>query len=530
MLTSLGVLIQPYLTKLLIDDGLIARDYRTLVTVAASIFLVGIAATLLSGINRYFYTRESGRILFRLRERVYGHLQSLSPDFYATHRSGDVLARLDGDVAALQRFAVDTLFAGVSAVLGLVGTIGFMLYLNWQLTLIVVALTPLQWSYLRFMRPRVQARTRTLRERASDVSSFLVETIPAMKTVQEVAGESRQLHRLSRLNRQYLDSLLRLNVTEFATSAVPNTLTSAGRTAVFLIGGWQVVSGDMAVGSLIAFSTYLGMAIGPIQGILGIYMSLARVRVSLERVQYLLQFEASVLDTGKLTPPPVLRNGIQLVDVDFSYPGGPPVLHGVSMTLPAGCCVGVHSPSGSGKTTLVDLLMRFYDPDRGSIRADGVDIREFMLGAWRRQIALVAQDVTLFRGSILDNVRLARPDASRDAIERAVAQARLSALLARLPDGLDTPLGERGAKLSGGERQRIAIARALLQSPQILILDEATSAIDTDTEDELIEMVNQAFSRCTRMIISHRESTLRWCDHRLEIIDGSAQLKPVPPP
>jgi len=523
--TSLLVLVQPYLTKLLIDDGLLARQFDTVLALVGLIFLAGLLATLLSGANRYFYTRLSGHILFDLRESVYRHLQTLSPAFYARNRGGDILTRLDGDVAEIQRFAVDSLFAAVSALLGLVGTLAFMLLLSWQLTLVLVALVPLHWLYLRYMRPRVQQQTRRLRERSSDVTAFLVETVPAMKFIQAVAAEPREANRLGVLNRLYLGDLLHLQLIEFATAAVPNTLTSAARALVFAIGGYWVIQGQMALGSLIAFSTYLGMAVGPVQGLLGLYMALFRVQVCLERVRYLVEAAPDVKPCGRRVPDAGMRGALALEAVSFRYPGSEQdILQQATVSLPAGCSVGIYSPSCSGKTTLVDLLLRHYEPGAGRILVDGVDIREFGLGDWRRRIALVAQDIVLFRGSVLDNIRYARPDASDEEVRQAVRRAQLDTLVARLPEGLDTPVGERGTRLSGGEKQRIAIARALLQQPLLVILDEATSAVDIEIEREVLQSVDELFGNCTRLLISHRQSALDNCGYVLAIEDGKLRL------
>jgi ATP-binding cassette subfamily B protein len=524
--TSLLVLVQPYLTKLLIDDGLVARRFDTVLLLVGLIFCVGLVATLLSGANRYFYTRLSGHILFDLRESVYRHLQTLSPAFYTRNRGGDILTRLDGDVAEIQRFAVDSLFAAVSALLGLVGTLAFMLLLSWQLSLVLLALVPLHWLYLRYMRPRVQQQTRRLRERSSDVTAFLVETVPAMKFIQAVAAESREATRLGVLNRLYLGDLLQLQLIEFATAAVPNTLTSAARALVFAIGGYWVIQGQMALGSLIAFGTYLGMAVGPVQGLLGLYMSLFRVQVCLERVRYLVEATPDVKPSGQRVPDAGMRGALELQAVSFRYPGsGEDILQQATVSLPAGCSVGIYSPSGSGKTTLVDLLLRHYEPDAGRILVDGIDIRDFALGDWRRRIALVAQDIVLFRGSVLDNIRYARPDAPEDEVRRAVHSAQLDALVARLPEGLDTPVGERGTRLSGGEKQRIAIARALLQQPLLVILDEATSAVDVEVEREVLQAVDGLFGDRTRLVISHRQSALDKCGYLLAIEGGQLQLR-----
>jgi ATP-binding cassette subfamily B protein len=520
------VLLQPYLTKILIDDGLLAGDFATLVTVALTIFFVGLLSTGLAGTNRYLHTRLSGKILFHLRESVYQHLQTLSPAFYSRHRTGDILSRLDGDVAEIQRFAVDGLFAAVSGVLGLVGAVGFLFFLNWQLSLVVLVLVPLEWTWLYVMRPRVQQQTRKMRERSADISSFLVETLPAMKFIQSVAAEQREAQRLEGLNRFYLGDLLRLQLIEFATSAVPTVLTTGTRTLVFIIGGYWVIEGRMALGSLIAFTTYLGMAVGPVQTLLGLYMGLQRMKVSLQRVQLLTAARADVTPgaAGKL--PAGLRGEIVFDKLSFSYPGSDEqVFETTSARFPAGAKVGLYGPSGIGKTTLVDLLLRHFDPSAGRILIDQHDLSDFDLREWRQRVAIVAQDIVLFRGSIEDNIRYANTGATADQLDEVVRRASLSDLIARLPQGLQTPVGERGARLSGGERQRIAIARALLQQPLLLIFDEATSAVDREAEKEVMGEVDRLFADTTRLIISHREKPLEDADLLATIENGQLRVQ-----
>jgi ATP-binding cassette subfamily B protein len=524
--TSALVMVQPWLTKLLIDNGLLARDTHALVVIALGMFGVGLAASLFGGINRYFYTRLSGRILFSLREGVFRHLQTLSPAFYARNRAGDILARLDGDVAEIQRFSIDSLFAGISGLFGLLGTVGFMLYISPGLSLLAFAMIPLQWFYLRFMRRRVQERVRQVRERASDISSFLVEMLPAMKFVQSAAAGDRESTRLGELNRRYLGDLLNLQLTEFATSAVPSNLTGALRATVFIVGGYQVIEGRMALGSLIAFSTYLGMAMGPVQSLLGVYMALSRVRVNFDRVRYLREARADVEPRGIRKLPPDSPGEIRLENLCFGYPGeAGAVIRNASLCIPAGARVGLHGPSGSGKTTLVDLLLRHYDPDSGRILIDGVDLRDLALDDWRRSVASVAQDIVLFRGSVLDNIRYVNPDAGPEAVGEAVRRAGLEETIARLPQGLDTAIGERGARLSGGERQRLAIARALLQDPVLIIFDEATSAVDQAAERAVMEELNELFPRTTRLIVSHRDTPLEGADLLICVRNGDLLLE-----
>lgn len=516
------VLLQPWLTKLLIDEGLLAKDYGMLVTMAVAMIFVGIISTGLSGINRYLHTRLSGKILFSLREHLYEHLQTLSPQFFGGRRTGDILSRLDGDVSQIQRFAVDSMFSALSSVLGLVGALALLVTLSWKLSLLVLVLIPLEILWLRWMRRKVERQARIIRERSADLSSFLVETLPAMKFIQAVSQEKRESHKLNRLSNSYLTDLLKLQVTEFFTQAVPGTLTSLTRATAFLIGGYWVIEGQWQLGSLIAFSTYLGMATGPVQSLLGLYVAIQRMSVSLDRVMDLRRAEPDI--TTPEHPASLaddMRGEISFDRVSFSYQGrNEPILHHATTVFPAGASIALTGPSGVGKSTVIDLLMRYYDPEQGRILIDGVNLKQLPPMALRKRVALVSQDITLFRGTLMENIRYAAPEASDAEVQAAIEQAQLTELISSLPMGLETPLGERGSQLSGGQKQRVAIARAILQQPAILILDEATSAVDEATETEVIANVNRIFAGKTRILISHRASTLSGVDLRIELKNG----------
>lgn len=520
------VLVQPWLTKLLIDDGLLARDFSMLVLIAGLMIVAGLLGTALSGINRYLHTRLSGRMLFALRDDLYRHLQTLSPSFYGQRRIGDLMSRLDGDVAEIQRFAVDSLFSAVSSVIGLVVAVAMLLTLSWKLSLLALVLIPLDVLWLRWMRRKVERDVRQLRERSADMSSFMVETLPVMKFIQSAGQQQREARRLETLGQGYMSQLLRLQVTEFFTQAVPGTLTSLSRACAFLIGGYWVVQGTWQLGALIAFSTYLGMAVGPVQSLLGLYVAVQRMTVSLGRVMELRGEEPTVLTPA--APKPIPSSGeLRFDDVHFSHPGRSTTLRGIEARIPYGLKVALSGGSGVGKSTLIDLLQRHHDPQSGRVLLGEVDVRELDLFQLRRRIAVVSQDIVLFRGSLADNLAYAVPDASREAIAEVARLAQLDSLIASLPEGLDSPLGERGQQLSGGQKQRIAIARALLQDPLILVLDEATSAVDETTEREVIEAIDRLFARRTRILISHRPSTLADAELRFELLDGVLISKTV---
>ncbi len=522
-------LAQPLLTKYLIDDGLLAGQFSIVLQASALLLAAALIASLLGGINRWWYVRVSGDVLFGLRESVYRHLQTLSPGFFARTRRGDLLSRLDGDVAEIQRFAVDSALAAINAVLALIGSLALMFGLSWQLALLAFLFLPAQVVFLRRIRPRVEARTRTVRERNADVTSFLVDSLGFLKLTQAVGAQSREAERLRGLNKRYLSDLLRLEMVAYAATAIPGALAIVGTAAVFLSGGYLVIEGAMTVGTLIAFSFYLARAVGPLQTLLGLYVAVRRARVSLQRVWELLSAEAAVSEPESPRSLPAQSGGALVFDaVRFGYPDNPPVLEGASAAIAAGSCCVIRGESGAGKSTLIDLLHRHYDPVDGCLRLDGIDLRDLALDELRRKVAVVAQEAPIVPGTVADNVRYAQPAAEEAAVIRAVQQAELGDWIHTLPEGLETPIDACGERLSGGQRQRLAIARALLQQPRVLILDEATSAVDAATEQRLVQTIDTLFADTTRLIVTHRPEV--WAHAEQHLVLEAGQLKSTLPP
>jgi ATP-binding cassette subfamily B protein len=522
-LASTGLaLAQPYITKFLIDDGLLAGRLELVVWLCLAMVAAGLAGSLLAALNRWHYVSVSGRILFALREAVYRHLQRLSPVYYARTRGGDLMNRLDGDVGEIQRFAVDTLLAAVNGVIALLGALALMVSLSWQLSLLALVLLPAEMLFLRAMRPRVEAMTRRVRERAGDLTAFLFDTLGAMKFIQSVAAEDREAARLEGLNRRYLKDLLRLQMVNFATAAVPNLMTSLSTALVFIAGGAMMIGGQLTLGTLIAFSAYLSRATGPVQTLLGLYVASLRARVSLARVLEITRVEPAVTPPARPRPLPAGGVGeVRFEGLSFGYDrDGPRILTNVDLLAAGGRKTGLIGISGAGKTTLIDLLHRHYDPDAGRILLDGIDLRDLDLADLRRRIAVVAQDTALFAGSLADNIRYAAPEASEAALREAAVRAQVDSFAQALPQGYDTDVGARGTALSGGQRQRLAIARALLQAPLVLVLDEATSAVDYETEARIVRAIDELFPDRTRLVISHRPEALQGADLVLELADG----------
>jgi len=522
-LAASGVaLAQPYIIKLLIDDGLIARDFRVLAVMCAILLGAALIGAALSALNRWHYVTASSRILFALRESVYRHLQTLSPTFYARMRGGDVMARLDGDLAEVQRYAVDSALAFLNGVIVLLGASALMLSLSWQLSLIAFAVLPVQILLLRFLRPRVERETRDLRREASGISSFLFDTLSAMKFIQSVGAEAREANHLAGLQGSYFVRLRRLQMLNVATTTLPGVLTLVGTVFVFLVGGAMVIERLLTLGTLVAFTAYLARASGPVHTLLGLWVALKRAKVSLDRVREITGARPAVTppDEPRALPPDA-AGAIAVEDVTFRYPGQrEPVLRGAAATFPAGAKIAVIGVSGAGKTTLIDLLQRHYDPEAGRILIDGIDVRMLDLEALRRRVAVVAQDTMLLPGTIADNIRYAAPDAEDAAVGQAATLAGADAFIEAQPNGYETEVGPRGMTLSGGQRQRIAIARAVLQNPLILVLDEATSGVDTEAERSIGEAIDRLFTKGTRIVIGHRSTLPGDADAVFELAEG----------
>lgn len=520
--TSLS-LVQPFLSKLLIDGALLKRDMRALVLVSVLMFVATVAGFLLNILSSYRYVTVSADMLFDMRLALFRHLQKLSPRFYAQFRLGDLMSRLNNDIGEVQRVSADTLLSVLSNVVFLVGSIGMMLWLNWRLFFIGVILIPVCiYTFFRYQK-RLTALTAQLRARSADLGSLFVDTILGMRVVISLRAGDHEANRFRERNGAFVRTMLDVQIASFMTGALPGTILTAATSVVFLYGGWLIFHGAMSIGTLVAFMAYYTRLMAPVQNLMGLTSGLASARVSLGRIFELFDTVPDVTDHPGALPLPPLRNCIRIENVSLRYDRAP-VLDDISIEIPAGSFYAILGPSGVGKSTFADLLVRYLDPDQGRILMDDRDIRYAPLDNLREQIMLVDQSPYLFNASIAENIAYAFPKATPSAIEEAGSAAGLDELIARLPEGYQTRTGERGLALSAGERQRIALARAFLRRPSVLILDEPTSALDGETEKLIASNLRNALPGCTLIVITHRPALADVADAVIAIQGGKATL------
>ena len=524
-LASTGLsLALPYLSKTLVDSALLGRDLsalRAIVAAFVSILLVSFGLNVVSGLR---YTRVSAEILFDMRLALYRHLQRLSPGFYARTRLGDIVSRINTDIGEIQRVASEAVLATLGNLLFLTGSLAMLVWLDARLFLLTLCfLPPSLWALVHYRR-RLEGRVRTLRERSADLGSFLIETIQGMKLVVASNAQAREAARFRTRNDAFIDALMSMQWVTYLSGGLPGLLLSGGTAVVFLYGGSRVIDGSITMGTLVAFMAYQMRVLPPLQALMGLYTNLATAKVSLGRVHELLEAEVDVVEAAAPERLEAVQGRVTLEHVTVTFDRGEPVLDDVSVDVAPGEVLAVVGPSGSGKSTLADLLLRLIDPTHGRVLLDGRDLRSLSLEDIRGRIALVDQQPFILHATLAENLRYARPDATLDELAAAAGAAGLAEFVERLPDGYDTPVGERGMTLSAGERQRVAIARAFLAAPTVLVLDEPTASLDPPTARQVLAGYEAIMRNRTTIVVSHRLELARQAD-RVIVLDGARVIE-----
>ncbi|TDD96129.1 ABC transporter ATP-binding protein [Jiangella asiatica] len=535
----------PLLLKVLIDDGVSAGDRRVVVWAAVAVAGLAVVDAGLGLLGRWMSARVGEGLIFDLRRQVFDHVQRQPIAFFTRTQTGSLVSRLNSDVIGAQQAFTGTLSQVVSNLVTLVLALGAMIVLSWQITLIVLVLVPLFLLPARFIGRRLAdisreamqlnaAMSQTMTERFNVSGALLVKIFGRYgienQAFGQAAGRVRDIGVTQALYARYFF----LGLTFLASLATA---------VVYGVGGWLAIDGTLEVGTLVALAALLTRLYGPLTALSNVQVDIMTALVSFERVFEVLDLKPVVRDAPGARDLSAATDGRQLSvefeDVEFSYPGADdvslasleavarpmvsspePVLRGVSFTVEPGQLVALVGPSGAGKSTITHLVSRLYDPTAGVVRVGGHDVRGVTLESLHDAVGVVTQDAHMFHDTIRYNLGYARPDASDDDLWAALEAAQIAPLVASLPEGLDTVVGDRGYRLSGGEKQRMALARLLLKAPRVVVLDEATAHLDSESEVAVQRALKTALTGRTSLVIAHRLSTIRDADAILVVADG----------
>ena len=540
-LASLAVLAQtatglamPYLVKVAIDQGVVPRRLEVLDRVA--LLYVGLAGVqFLAGRVEVLTVAAVGqRVLYAVRNKLFGHVQALSLDFYERERTGRLVARMTADIEAMSDLVTDGLVTLVTGLVTLVGVTVILVVLDWRLALATLAVAPFIALAARGYRRWSATAYRQVRETHSVVTVQLQEALAGVRAVQAFRRERATAARIAEAN--YAERAAHRRTIALASIFFPGIefLGAAATVVVLGVGGRQVLGGDLEIGTLAAFLLYLRNLFDPVQQLSELYDTFQSATAGAERVGAVLAERPSVREAADPVPLLDPRGEIRLEGVRFAYGGGsgglkdsppvdglgPEVLHEVDLHVPAGTTLALIGPTGAGKSTVAKLIARFYDPTAGRVTLDGVDLRRIRLADLRQAMGYVPQEGFLFSGSVADNIRFGRPEASRAEVEAAARAVGADQVIAGLPGGYDTEVGERGALLAAGERQLVAFARAWIADPQLLLLDEATSHLDVVSEARVQLALRRLRRGRTTVLIAHRLSSVADADQVAVVEDG----------
>jgi ATP-binding cassette, subfamily B, bacterial len=521
---SAAGLAMPYLVKVAIDQGVLPRRLEVLDRVAVAYLLLAGLQFLAGRLEILAVAAVGQRVLYAVRNKLFGHLQKLSLDFYERERTGKVVARMTNDIEAMSDLVTDGLVTFITSVITLVGIAVILVLMDWRLAIATLTVAPaLALASTRFRR-QSSAAWRKVRETATVVTVQLQEALSGVRAIQAFRHERATADRFAAATddeRKAHNRTIRLASLFFPGVEFAGTAASV---VVLGVGGHQVLNGGLEIGTLAAFLLYLRSLFDPVQQLSELYDTFQSATAGAERVGAVLSVEPTVREDPDAVPLPAPRGEVRLDGVRFGYSSGdgegPEVLHGIDLHVPAGSTLALVGPTGAGKSTVAKLIARFYDPRAGSVSLDGIDLRRIRLADLRGAMGYVPQEGFLFSGTVEDNIRFGRPGASRAEVESAAAAVGAAPVIASLTNGFDTEVGERGVLLSAGERQLIAFARAWIADPALLVLDEATSNLDVVTEAQVQQALRRLRQDRTTILIAHRLSTVIEADQVAIVEDG----------
>lgn len=490
------------------------------VVLVLAFLLLFAASRGLGVVQGYIMARVGQSLVYDMRSQVYDHMQRLSVGYFESQKTGDVMSRVVNDVNSLEQVIVGPVVSLITDICRLIWVLYFCLTWDWQLTLMAMTAVPLLLISTYFIGRMLRKNFRELRAKVGELNALLQDNISGIRVVKSFAREEHELNRFNEKSRENYTLNVRIATIFVMFRPWIDMLNQIGILTVLGIGSVRAMSGAISPGMFVVFIQYLPMVFGPITGFTRYYNHVQQALASSERVFELLDTEPKIALPKNPVALPELSGRVEFQNVSFAYQTGGETLRGIDLNAEPGEMIALVGPSGAGKTTLVNLIPRFYDPINGVVLIDGMDLRWLNLTEYRRQIGLVSQDPFLFNDTVENNLRYGRLDATNEQLREAAEAANAAEFIDEMPEGYKTEIGERGVKLSGGQRQRLSIARAVLADARILILDEATSAVDSETEALIQQAVDRLVKNRTTFVIAHRLSTIRHADQILTLEDG----------
>lgn len=519
MLATVYNLAGPYLIKLVIDEDIPFKNihglfYKTLFYICLTLLYV-----LSLRMRTVLMTKLGNNVVSDIRMQLFTHLQKLSLTFFDNRPAGKIMVRVMNDVDSLSELLSNSILNVIIDTLSLSFIIIIMLSIDVKLSLVAFAVLPILITIIMFLKNSIRIRWQDVRKKSSTINAYIHENIQGIRITQAFTREDTNAEIFKELNSTFKKTwmrAIRVNNLFWPTIDFTGTLSTV---LIFLVGVWMIRRGYVTLGTVIAFSNYMGMFWQPINNISNFYNQLLVAMASTERIFEILDIQPDIKDSPKAYDLPPIKGKITFENVSFSYDDEKPILKDMSFTIKAGETVALVGETGAGKTTIISLIARFYDAQSGRILIDEHDIKNVTLKSLRKQMGIMLQDTFIFSGTIADNIRYAKPNAIMDEVIRAAKIVNAHDFIMKMENGYDTEVNERGSRLSIGQRQLIAFARALLADPKILILDEATSAVDTQTEVLIQQAIEKLTQNRTSIIIAHRLSTIRNAD-RIFVIDS----------
>ena len=522
LLFSVGLgLILPLVVRNLVDLILVDNDLPQLNRLAIGLFLVFILQSIASFIHRLSLAYVGENAVVDIRVQIYSHLQALSLRFFGDFRTGEIVSRITNDTSMLQSAITDDLVALLRQVITLVGAAVLLFWLDWRLTLIILLGIPFITLTMVWLGRKIRIESKIVQDALAKSASVVEETTVGVRIVKSFTRERYEIDRFSRAVEEIYSAAMRRARISATLGPIIGFLAFTSITITLWFGAYEVIQGRLTAGDLVAYLIYTMMVAAPIASLAGLYARFQGAIGATERLFDLLDEQPDILSKPDAIVLPPLRGEVRFEQVSFTYSADIPLLNEVSFEAQPGQVIALVGPSGAGKSTLISLIPRFWDVDQGSVIIDGYDIRDVNLRTLREQIGIVPQETILFSDSVFANIRYGKLDATAEEVEAAAKAANAhDFILNDLPGGYETEVGERGVKLSGGQRQRVAIARAILKDPRILILDEATSSLDSESEGLVQEALVHLMQSRTSFVIAHRLSTITNADWVLVLNEG----------